>query len=84
MIEALLGIFFNFLLGILNFFPNAAGLGYDNYSWVGTLLDCLAYLNSFIGLDIFLVAVGHSVLFWLAEIGWSIVEWIIKKIPGVD
>lgn len=83
MIEAILNVVFYFMLSIFNFLPSSS-LAYDSYSWVDTLLHCLAYFNSLIGVDIFLVAAGHSIFFWAAELAWSMVEWIYKKIPGID
>lgn len=83
MLEAIFNVIFGFMLGIFNLLPNST-LTYDHYSWVNTLLQALAYFNSFIGNDMFLVVIGHSIFFWTAEVMWSIVEWIYKKIPGVD
>lgn len=83
MIELIFNIIFNFMLTIFNMLPNSS-LAYDSYSWVDTLLQALAYFNSFIGVDMFLVAVGHTLFFFTAELMWSVVEWIYKKIPGVD
>jgi hypothetical protein len=82
-LEAILTCLMNFILGIFELLPNST-LGYDAYSWVDTLLKCLAYFNSFIGVDIFLVAVGHALFFWAIDVTWSVIEWIYKKLPGVD
>lgn len=82
-IEGLFNCIFTFILFLFDMLPNST-LAYDNHIWVNTLLETLAYFNSFVGNDIFLVAAGHAIFFWTAEIIWSVTEWIYKKIPGVD
>lgn len=83
MIEAIFNVIFGFIMNMLSVFP-ASTLTYDNYSFASTLLQMLGYFNSFVGNDIFLVAIGHSIFFWTAEFAWAVIEWIYKKIPGVD
>lgn len=83
MIEFIFEIIFNFIFGLFALLPNST-LGYDAYSWVDSLLVCLAYFNSFVGLDIFLVAAGHAIFFWAIDVVWAFIEWFYKKIPGVD
>lgn len=76
-------LIFSFILSLIHYLPNFDVTGVS-FNWVDLLLQCCGYLNSFIGLDIFLVAVGHSLFFWTAEAAWAVIEWIYKKIPGVD
>lgn len=47
------------------------------------LLDIIGYGCAFIGTDFFLAFIGN-IVFWLtAQLGWAIIEWVYKKIPGI-
>lgn len=53
-------------------------------SGFNALLDIIGYGCAFIGTDFFLALLGN-IIFWLtAQLGWSIIEWVYKKIPGVS
>lgn len=48
------------------------------------ICDLIGYGCSIIGTDFFLAVLGN-IIFWLtAHLGWSLIEWLYKKIPGVS
>lgn len=48
------------------------------------ILNIIGYGCAFIGTDFFLALLGN-IIFWLtAQLGWSVIEWVYKKIPGVN
>lgn len=48
------------------------------------LLNIIGYGCAFIGTDFFLALLGN-IIFWLtAQMGWAVIEWVYKKIPGVN
>lgn len=48
------------------------------------ILNIIGYGCAFIGTDFFLAVIGN-IVFWLtAQMSWSIIEWVYKKIPGVS
>ena len=50
----------------------------------GVFYDLLSTGFYFFGSAPFMMVFG-SVVFWIGvEIGWTSIEWIYKKIPGVD
>lgn len=53
-------------------------------SGFNALLDIIGYGCAFVGTDFFFLVIGN-ILFWLtAQMAWSIIEWVYKKIPGVS
>lgn len=53
-------------------------------SGFNALLDIIGYGCAFIGTDFFFAVIGN-IIFWLtAQMAWSIIEWVYKKIPGVS
>ncbi|MDR1617371.1 MAG: hypothetical protein LBR98_10325 [Syntrophomonadaceae bacterium] len=47
-------------------------------------VDVIVFVFVFFPASLFTALVGN-VLFWLeVQLGWSVIEWIYKKIPGVS
>lgn len=56
----------------------------DMPGWLDNTLNVLSYGLMFFPLDVFVLTIG-SIGFWLlAHMVWAIVEWVYKKIPGID
>lgn len=48
------------------------------------VLNVIGYGCAIIGTDFFLFILGN-IIFWLnAQLLWSIIEWVYKKIPGIN
>lgn len=53
-------------------------------AWIGDATILLSKGIAFFGADIWYVIMAN-VGFWLTvQFGWSVIEWVYKKIPGVD
>lgn len=74
-------IFINFLIGLLGgFFGNVSFIssGFD------VVVDLLGYGIYFMGSNTFNFVIS-SIGFWFTiDIAWACIEWLYKKIPGVD
>ena len=55
-----------------------------NISDVTKFFDIIGTGLYFFGTDAFSFAIG-SLIFWFGvDLGWGVIEWLYKKIPGVD
>lgn len=71
---------FKLINGIIGFLPNMEGLP----SFINDSVTVISYALQIVPIDVWVFTIG-SVIFWsFAQIGWSVFEWIYKKIPGVD
>lgn len=79
-LELLLNPIFLLLEGLLSFLP-------DSFNMPGWISDAVSLINKaliFFPSDVWGVVVG-SVVFWIGfQMTWAIIEWLYKKIPGVD
>ena len=79
-IESMLNAIYNILFGVIDLLPVIE----DFPSWIDNTLNLLSYGLMFFPVDVFITFLG-SVGFWMgAHMLWAIIEWVYKKIPGVD
>lgn len=72
---------FSFARFILSLIPNFNGV---NGEITGVFYELLSIGFYFFGAAPFMM-VFASVVFWVGvDIGWTSIEWLYKKIPGVD
>lgn len=74
-------IFINFLIGLLGgFFGDIA---FVNYGF-DVVVDLIGYGVYFMGSSTFNLVIS-SIAFWFTiDIAWACIEWLYKKIPGID
>lgn len=79
--EGIFSIFLNAVYGLASAIPMAL---YELPNWaLQTLKLCKIGLGIFPA-DVWTICIGNGV-FWLAvQFVWAIIEWIYKKVPGVD
>lgn len=78
--EGVLDLIYEFLLVIIDSLPQVGDLP----GWIDNTLNVLSYGLQFFPTDVF-VSFIVSVSFWMsAHMIWAVVEWVYKKIPGVD
>lgn len=81
-IEGLFNLLFGVVGLVINLVPQinvievAGGLG-----GLGTLL---AYGLYFFPLDLWIVIISNISMWVALQGGWAVIEWVYKKIPGVD
>lgn len=79
-LQLMLTPFFLIFHSLLIFIPEGVGMP----SWLDDTISLISKGLIFFPLDVWLILMG-SIIFWLtAHMGWAIVEWCYKKLPGVS
>ena len=79
-VEGILDLLYGLLFSIVDMLPVLGDLP----GWIDNTLNVLSYGLMFFPLDVFVTVVG-SFAFWMsAHMVWAFIEWVYKKIPGVD
>jgi len=79
-IELLLSPFWGLIDLIINLLPSAPSSAFSLGNFVSIVSKGMIFIN-----PVTFVLVISNVLFWASiHFGWAIVEWVYKKIPGVD
>lgn len=53
-------------------------------SGYGAVTNIIGYGCAIVGTDFFLAILGN-IIFWLVlQLSWALIEWIYKKVPGVN
>lgn len=74
-------IFINFLIGLLGGF--FGDVQFINYGF-DVVIDLLGYGVFFMGYSTFSLVIS-SIGFWFTiDMAWACIEWLYKKIPGVE
>lgn len=77
----LLSIIFSAVYGICYLMPSAA---YSLPSWSVSALKVISTGLKIFPSDVWMICIANGV-FWIGlQFTWAIIEWIYKKIPGVD
>ena len=79
--EAILTVLFvvaNFLIGLL---PQSVANVFDGTAGLATIL---AYGLYFFPMDLWLFIIGQGTLMLGVSLTYAVLEWVWKKIPGVD
>jgi len=79
-IELLLEPIFFLIETIINFIPEGVSIP----SWISYTVDILKYPLSIFPSDVWIMLIANVSFWYVAQMTWAIVEWIIKKIPGVN
>ena len=67
----------DFLISLIPSMPTVS-------SGFNAILDIIGYGCAFIGTSFFLGVIGNITFWMTTQLGWSIIEWCYKKIPGVN
>lgn len=79
-VSLLLSPVFLLISGLIGMLPVAFALP----DWLNPCLDLLSTALWFFPGDVWALVIGN-VMFWVvAKLAWSIIEWVYKKVPGVD
>ncbi|MEG2908936.1 MAG: hypothetical protein RR945_06955 [Erysipelotrichaceae bacterium] len=78
--ELIFNILFSPVNLILNLIPTINNLP----TWLGDLISFVSKGLSIFPTDVWVITITN-IFFWnFGLIGWAIVEWVYKKIPGVN
>lgn len=80
-VEGILTVLFAVAKFLISILPDNVCRVFDGTAGMGTLL---AYGLYFFPGDLWLFGIGQGVVMMVASLGYSVAEWVWKKIPGVD
>lgn len=80
-IELILDCFFGLVNFIISLIPtNSVGLP----NWITSFISFVSTGLSFFPPSVFNILIGN-IAFWLTvQMSWAIIEWLYKKVPGID
>lgn len=81
LLEGVFNVFFILIDFIINLLPFSVESSYFNFS---ALFDVLGYGIYVIGPTCFIAIVGTWLTWTTINLGWAVIEWLYKKIPGVN
>jgi len=75
---------FNLLFGLVNIIISLLPTLPQMPSFLSNTIDLLKIPLSIFPLDLWIAIITNLSVWFVAQNGWAIVEWVYKKIPGVD
>lgn len=78
--QAIFDAIYDFLLTVVALLPVVGDLP----GWIDNTYNVLSWGLMFFPKDVFYALIGSFVFWMAAHFAWAIIEWIYKKIPGVD
>lgn len=79
-VEVVLGVLMDCVNWIIAFLPSIESLP----SWVTDTITLISFGLQIFPVDVWIVLLIHLVLWTGGSYIWAVVEWVYKKIPGVD
>lgn len=79
-IKLLLEPIFFLIKSIISFIPEGTSIP----SWMSYTVGILKYPMSIFPADVWIILITNVAFWYVAQLTWAIVEWVYKKIPGVD
>lgn len=80
LVQLILSPIFLLLSTLVGFLPGGGGLP----QWITSCVELIGYGLYFFPLDIWVFMIANFIGWQTIHMGWAIIEWIYKKIPGVD
>lgn len=78
--EGVLDTVFGMINLIIDLFPNSIpSIAFS----LGVIVEPLQYACYYFGADNLALVLSHVILWSYTYLGWSIIEWIYHKIPGI-
>jgi len=81
-IEFLLNIIFGLINGFLSLLPDLPG--FSQFEGLIGFVELVSYGSIFIDLGVFLSCLLAWFALWQFEFIYSVLEWLWKKIPGIE
>lgn len=79
-IELLCTPVFLLIKGLIQLIPVA----FQIPNWLADLISLLIKGMQFFPPDVWAIAIGNIIFWLLLQFIWAIIEWVYKKIPGVN
>lgn len=81
-IEGILVVVKGVILFIVNLFPTLPDMDFLSTSFQ-PLVNVMATINSFVSVSLFAGCCVAFIVFMNIDFIWSIIMWVVRKIPGV-
>lgn len=79
-LELLLNPLFNLIKGLISLLPQFFQLP----NWIADTISLIIKAMQVFPSDVWAIVIGN-ILFWIVvHFTWAIIEWVYKKIPGVN
>lgn len=72
------------IFGLINVIVNMIPDGFNVPNFVSYTLDILKYPLALFPRDLWILIIGNIAFWYTVQLTWGVVEWVYKKIPGVD
>lgn len=82
-LEGILGLVKSVLLFVIGLFPPLPDLNFLSHS-LAELFNLLILIDSIVSVRLFGFCLGALFVFSHIDFMWSVVMWVVKKIPGVS
>lgn len=77
-------LLFNLLFGLVDIILSFLPSGYNIPNWGVQFYNVVSSALAFFPSPVFVIVMAN-VSFWLTvHMGWAIIEWVYKKVPGID
>ncbi|MCR1868963.1 hypothetical protein [Longicatena caecimuris] len=80
----ILELLFTPIFGIIDGLISLIPVGSSMPGWAQDTANLLGIAMMFFPADVWAVCLANISLWQFGHIGWAVIEWIYKKIPGVD
>jgi hypothetical protein len=75
---------FNLLFGLVNIIVGLLPTLPTMPSFINNTLDLFSKAFQFIPSDIWIAMITSASLWFVVQFGWAVIEWVYKKIPGIN
>ena len=75
---------FSVIFSVINFFLGFIKGVFDLPNWMVYTVDLLSKGMMFFPIEVWTIIIANVVFWLVATYSWSLIEWIYKKIPGVN
>lgn len=79
-IELLVSPLFSLVEFIINLLPD----GYVFPSYISSTVQLLKIPLSIFPLDLWIIIISNVSFWYIAQLSWAGIEWVYRKIPGVN
>ena len=80
LIELLCNPIFSLIDLIISQIPD----GFNIPSYISYTFDILKYPLAIFPTDLWILIIGNIGFWYMAQLSWSVIEWVYKKIPAID
>lgn len=81
-VEGFCSIIFGLIYGLISLIPTSSSFSLPGWATQATAL--LAKAMIVFPADVWVVVMGNIAFWLIVQMGWAIIEWVYKKIPGVS